>query len=116
MLARFILPLVPIFGLLLAGSAAGADKALDGKALYKENCRVCHDKGSPNGEYSPLTLIQDQWRALFKDKLTKAHQEVVAPSQPGKKVLDLLTPEQLKAIQKFCVDHAADSEHPQTCG
>ena len=24
-------------------------------------------------------------------------------------------PEQLKAIEKFCVDHAADSEQPQSC-
>jgi len=102
--------------LVFATLAGAADKAPDGKVLYKQNCRVCHDKGSPNGEYSPVTLIQDQWQTFFRDKLTKVHGDVVLPDQPGKKLLDLLTPEQLKAIQKFVVDHAADSEHPQTCG
>jgi cytochrome c5 len=116
MLIRFTLLLAAVLGLLSSALAGAGEKAPDGKALYKENCRVCHDKGSPNGEFSPLTLIQDQWRAFFKDKLTKAHGDAVLPSQPGKKLLDLLTPEQLKAIQKFVVDHAADSEHPQTCG
>lgn len=117
MTTRFIGLLVAIFALLVvAATAASGDKTLDGKVLYKQNCRVCHEKGSPHGEYSPLTLIQDQWRAFFKDKLVKTHQDVVLPDQPGKKLLEVLTPEQIKAIQKFAVDHAADSEHPQTCG
>ncbi len=38
--------------------------AEDGKTLYRANCKVCHDKGSPNKQYTPMTLTQDQWRKL----------------------------------------------------
>lgn len=99
---------------LLAGSLSAADKGLNGKDLYKQNCRVCHEKGSPNGEYTPMTLIQDQWKSFFKSKLTPVHNKAVVPGQ-NQKLLETLKPEQLKLIEKFCVDHAADSEQPQTC-
>ena len=29
---------------------------------------------------------------------------------------DRLTPDEIKAIQRFVIDHAADSEQPATCG
>lgn len=95
------------------GTLAG-DKAANGKDLYKQNCRVCHDKNSPNGEYSPLSLIQDQWKAFFKNKLSSTHKDLALPGR-SEKLFDALTPEQLNLIQKFCVDHAADSEQPQSC-
>jgi len=95
--------------------ALAGSKEPDGKTLYKENCRVCHDKGSKNGEYSPMSLIQDQWTDFFQNKLVDTHKDVVDPKS-GKKLLETLTPEQIKAIEKFTVDHAADSEQPQTCG
>lgn len=104
----------PVLLLALAGTALPGGKAPDGKDLYKQNCRVCHDKGSANGEYSPMSLIQDQWKAFFKNKLAAAHKDAKAPGGTGK-LLEVLTPEQIQAIQKFCVDHAADSEQPQTC-
>ena len=105
---------VLVFAVLLTGKSPAGDKGISGKELYKQNCRVCHEKGSPHGEYSPLSLIQDQWKNFYKTKLTPTHKEVKLPSQ-DKKLLDVLTPEQLKMIEKFCVDHAADSEQPQTC-
>lgn len=88
--------------------------AEDGKALYKANCKACHDKGSPNKQYTPMTLTQDQWRRFFTGKLVPSHKNAVVPGT-GKKLLDL-TPEQMKAIQRFAIDHAADSEQPATCG
>lgn len=89
--------------------------AQDGKALYRNNCKVCHDKGSPNKQYTPMTLTQAQWRKFFGTKLAASHTSSVHPVS-GKKLLDSLTPDQLKAIQRFCIDHAADSEAPATCG
>lgn len=99
--------------LMLAGSAFAA--GLDGKELYRDNCRVCHDKGSAHKQYTPMTLTQGQWRTFFNTKLATSHKSVVHP-KTGKKLLESLTPEQLKAIQRFAIDHAADSEQPATCG
>jgi len=89
--------------------------AEDGKALYRANCKVCHDKGSPNKQYTPMTLTQEQWRRAFSPQFQAAHKNAVHPAT-GKKLLESLTPEQLKAIQRFAIDHAADSEQPATCG
>lgn len=89
--------------------------ALNGKELYRDNCRVCHDKGSPHKQYTPMTLAQAQWRTFFATKLVPSHKTLIHP-KTGKKLLESLTPEQIKAIQRFAIDHAADSEQPATCG
>lgn len=102
---------ITIFAL---ASVAGC-LAQDGKALYRSNCKVCHDKGSSNKQYTPMTLTQEQWRRFFSTRLVPSHKSVALPGA-GKKLLESLTPAQIKAIQRFAVDHAADSEQPATCG
>jgi len=103
---------ISIFAL---ASVAGC-LAEDGKVLYRANCKVCHDKGSPNKQYTPMTLTQEQWRRAFSPiQFQAAHKNAIHPST-GKKLLESLTPEQMKAIQRFAIDHAADSEQPATCG
>src|SRR5260370_40621420 len=92
-----------------------AAQNLNGKELYRNNCKVCHDKGSPNGQFTPMTLTQDQWKRVFTVKLIPAHKNALNP-KTGSKLLEELTPDQLNAIQKFAGDHAADSEQPATCG
>lgn len=89
--------------------------AADGKTLYRNNCKVCHDKASKNGTYTPMTLTQDQWKKFFSVKLAPAHKSVTNPSS-GKGILETISPEEMKSIEHFCVDHAADSEQPATCG
>jgi cytochrome c5 len=100
---------------LLAGTQAATAQNANGKELYRNNCKVCHDKGSPQGQYTPMTLTQDQWRTFFKLKLIPTHKNVLNPKTGGK-LLEQLTPDQMKAIQRFAIDHAADSEQPATCG
>jgi mono/diheme cytochrome c family protein len=102
-----------LFAAASAGSAPAGEK-LDGRALFRQNCKVCHEKGSPHGEFTALTLIQDQWKEFYSEKLIPTHKDLMLPGQ-NTKFLESLTPEQLKAIEKFCVDHAADSEQPQSC-
>ncbi|MEW6128760.1 MAG: cytochrome c [Acidobacteriota bacterium] len=108
------LALFSLLALVLVTPADDKPAATSGKDLFKQNCRVCHAKDSPNGEYSPMTLIQDQWKKFFTVKFAATHKDVMLPGQ-NKKLLEALTPEQIKLIQKYCVDHAADSEQPQTC-
>ena len=114
--AKLLLTTISLSFLMLTGLApAGAsEKGPTPKDLFKQNCRVCHEKNSPHGEYSPMTLIQLQWKKFFTTKFVPTHQDVVLPGQ-DKKLLDALTPEQLKTIQKYCNDGAADSEKPQSC-
>jgi cytochrome c5 len=112
-ISRFFLLLLTVACVVAA--IAYADNGQGGKLLYRANCKVCHDKGSPNGQYSPMTLTQDQWRRFFSSKLIPAHKAAVEPKS-GKKLLEVLSPPQFKAIQRFCIDHAADSEQPATCG
>lgn len=89
---------------------------MSGKALYKNYCKICHLPDSPNGEYTPMTLIQDQWDRFYKEKYVKSHTEVVDSLHGGEPVLELINKDMLKKIKKFTIDGAADSEHPMTCG
>ena len=106
---------VLFLGLLLGAPGSAFAQGLNGKELYRNNCKVCHDKGSPQGQYTPMTLTQDQWRTFFKLKLVPSHKNILHPKAGGK-LLEQLTPDQMKAIQRFAIDHAADSEQPATCG
>jgi hypothetical protein len=54
-------------------------------------------------------------RRFFSTRLVPAHKTAILPGS-SKKLMESLTPEQLKAIQRFAIDHAADSEQPATCG
>ena len=65
-----------------------------------------------------MDLIQEQWEEFFDELLAETHAEVetVAEDDGETKLLDLLDEELLKKLRKFCVDHAADSEQPMTCG
>src|SRR6266568_8904822 len=92
-------------GVLIAGAGSATAQNANGKELYRNNCRVCHDKGSPQGQYTPMTLTQDQWRTFFKIKMIPAHKNAVSP-KTGVKIFEELTPEQIKAIQRFAIDHA----------
>ena len=105
--------------LLAAGlglSTADSAKKASGKELFKKHCKSCHLPDSPNGEYNPMSLIQDQWTRFFAKKYVKKHEKVLDPTNGNKPVTTVISPEDLKAIEKFAVDHAADSENPMTCG
>ena len=102
--------------LVLGGVALAKDKGPDGRALFKEYCKPCHLENSDNGEYTPMTLIQEQWERFFDEKYVDTHKGVADPNHESKPVTEVITPEMLKQIREFAVDHAADSEHPMTCG
>ena len=116
--------------LLLMASAALADKPavkaaakqapqakeLTGQDLFKAHCKVCHGPDADAGEYTPISYIMEQWEEFFDELWTETHGEISCPKADGKKVTDMLDKDMLKKIRKFCVDHAADSEQPMTCG
>lgn len=109
---------IVLVGLLLlsvGNLAVAKKKKLSGQGLFKEYCKPCHEEDSDNGEYTPMTLIQDQWERFFDEKYEETHSELVMTDHDGI-VTEVITPEMLKAIKKFSIDHAADSENPMTCG
>ena len=80
-----------VLGLLVAASGSAAAQTANGKELYRNNCKVCHEKGSAQGQYTPMTLTQDQWRTFFKLKLVSSHKNTVHP-KTGLKLFEQLTP------------------------
>ena len=101
---------------LAAEPMADQDKPLDGKELFKTSCKVCHGPKAEAGEYTPMTLIQEQWEEFFDGTCAEVHAKVPAIGDAEKTVNEVLDARTLEAIRKFCVDHAADSEQPMTCG
>ena len=114
--------------LLVAGTALAEEKAdekagkeksikdMSGKELFKNACKSCHDVDSDAGEYTPMTLISEQWEEFFDGDFVETHKEVACPSDKEAMVSDHFDKDMIKKIRKFCIDHAADSEQPMTCG
>ena len=90
--------------------------AEEGQRLYREQCRHCHDRGSPNGYYTPMSLIQSQWERFFDRKYERKHRKVMDDQFGGVPVTEAISPEVLEKIRSFAVDHAADTDQPMTCG
>ena len=89
---------------------------MDGMELYQTYCKSCHATDSEYGEYTPMSLIMDQWDEFYDGVLAETHKEVSDEVTGGKPVPEFLTKDMLKKLRKFCIDHAADSEEPMTCG
>lgn len=86
--------------------AAEGGNPKKGKHLFKKNCKECHVAGAAGGEVTPLSKTQVQWDRFFEtDKHAK---------QP--EVFKGIPEQDLKDIQQFLFNHAADSDQPQTCG
>ena len=104
-------------GLALADEEkADKPKKMDGKELFKTHCKVCHTEDSKAGEYTPMSLIMDQWDEFFDETFVETHKAVPCPKDETKMVTDKFDKDMIKKLRKFCVDHAADSEQPMTCG
>ena len=102
-----ILMLALILSVALAVSAAGKGSETKGKYYFKQTCKTCHTKGAVGGEITPLNKKMTQWTAYFQAG-KHAH---------GKEPLtNYLSEEQLRDVQAFLTNHAADSLQPETCG
>ncbi len=91
-------------------------KKMDGKELFVTHCKVCHTEDSDADEYTPMSLIMDQWDEFYDETFVETHKEVACPKDKDKMVTDMIDKDMIKKLRKFCVDHAADSEQPMTCG
>ena len=108
--------LVAFLAMSAAGLATAGKKKAEGQELFKEYCKPCHEPDSEHGEYTPMTLIQEQWERFFEKKYERTHGDVVCPTHGGVPVIEAISPEDLELIKTFAIEHAADSEQPMTCG
>lgn len=100
----------------LATPVQAENQVEESQRLYREACRHCHDDGSPNGEYTPMTLIQAQWERFFDRKYERKHRKVIDEQRGGVPVTEAIPPDVLEKIRVFVIDHAADTDQPMTCG
>lgn len=100
----------------LASPVAWADDTIAGQDAFRDHCKSCHMEESANGEYTPMTLISDQWIRFFERKYERKHKGVLDPAHGNRPVTEVIDPELLELIKNFAIEHAADSEHPMTCG
>lgn len=100
-----VLLLATILATSLAFAATGGNPK-KGKALYKKNCKECHSTGAVGGEISPLSKTQAQWDRFFDKDVHSKNPDAVKN----------ISPADMKDIQQYLYDHAADSDQPQTCG
>jgi mono/diheme cytochrome c family protein len=78
-----------------------------GRYYFKQTCKECHTKGAEGGEVTPISKIQSQWTRYFATGKHNKGTELLTKH---------LTAEQLRDVETFLVNHAADSPHPETCG
>ncbi|MCB1183352.1 c-type cytochrome [bacterium] len=89
---------------------------MEGIEIYRNVCKACHGADGPADEYTPMSLIMEQWDEFFQDTFVETHQDVACPKDDTRKVTDVIQGDVLEKVHEFCVDHAADSEQPMTCG
>ncbi len=101
-----------MIGLILTAFTATSVLAIEGgnarkgKHLFKKNCKICHDAGGEGGELTPMTKTMSQWDRYFKKKAQK---------HPGD-AISKMKKKDLKDINQFLFNSAADSPSPATCG
>ena len=97
--------MIVIFTVTSALAAKGGNPK-KGKYLYKKNCKACHSAEEAGGLLTPMSKTMSQWDRVFRKGKHKGGQEA----------WDKLQEKDLKDINQFLYDHAADSPSPQTCG
>jgi len=83
----------------------GSDK--QGKFLFRSKCKECHWPEEEGGDVTPMTYTQSQWKGFFDRNKHKRKKDVWT---------EMFTPAELLDIKTYLINHASDSEQPETCG
>jgi cytochrome c5 len=104
-LVRLVLGLM-LLAVAVTTFAAEGGNAKKGKYLYKKDCRTCHVEGGEAKALTPMSKTQAQWGRQFQ----KGTHPDKAKAWKG------LSEQDIKDIQQYLINHAADSDQPETCG
>jgi cytochrome c5 len=78
-----------------------------GRYYFRGTCKDCHTKGAVGGEITPLNKTQAQWKTYFVAGKHARNKELLTK---------IMSDEQLRDVEAFLYNHAADSLQPETCG
>ena len=94
-----------IFFILIAVLSPPDIPADDGKQLFDTKCGKCHMNGDAPKIY-PVKYASSQWKRFFsKDKHNRK-----------KDISKEITPDEIKLVEKYLTEHAADSDLPIAAG
>ena len=107
----FALVVVGVFSVsaLISMPATGEEakgNAKQGKYLFRAKCKECHWPDAEGGEVTPVTYTQKQWKGFFEREKHKRKKDVS----------DQFNAEEILHIRTYLIEHASDSEQPETCG
>jgi hypothetical protein len=105
MIAALVIAAVALFAPALAEEKKGSDK--QGKFLFRSKCKECHWPEEEGGDVTPMTYTQAQWKSFFERNKHKRKKDVWT---------EMFTPAELLDIKTYLINHASDSEQPETCG
>ncbi len=83
----------------------GSDKK--GKFLFRSKCKECHWPEEEGGDVTPVTFTQKQWESFFARYKHKRKKDIWH---------EQFTQDELLDIKTYLINHASDSEQPETCG
>ncbi|MCI0619196.1 cytochrome c [bacterium] len=98
---------ISLIGISLESAGPNPNK---GKSLFKATCKSCHVKAGEAKDLTPMSKTIEQWNRFFKKGAEACLKRVTD------KTNKTLTPEEVEDMKFFLVSHAADSDHPETCG
>ena len=104
-LAALFLATLALSTVVLAEEKKGSDK--QGKFLFRSKCKECHWPEEEGGDVTPMTYTQSQWKSFFERNKHKRKKDVWT---------EMFTPAELVDIKTYLINHASDSEQPETCG
>lgn len=88
-----------------------------GKYYHTKSCKSCHGPKGEGGEITPISKTTKQWERYFKKGV-----HLTREGKDGKKIKEMLPKVKdidevrLIHIRTFLINHAADSDQPETCG
>ena len=92
---------IPVLGEDIKGSEK------KGKFIFRAKCKECHWPDEEGGDVTPITFTQKQWQSFF-DRYKHKRKKDIWHEQ--------FTDEELIHVKTYLIEHASDSEQPETCG
>ena len=87
------------------GARAGAADA-EGQDIFISKCGACHKAGGEAPVFAPTKYASRQWARFFERNTHKRKKDISRD----------FTSTELKRVETYLIDHAADSDQPVAIG